>query len=300
MARSRGLTVALAAALTSLLAATTIGAAATAAAPAGSLPAGGSAPAAGPVPVSGSGAASAASAVPVAPRVTPQRTVIRRGHPVTFAATAAPGSTVTVSALRNNRWTALTRAVTVPRSGAVRLSAPLPTAGNHLVRADVLGPDRLTRHGFGPYVVTVVAPRAPMPRYVEYPLSAFLRSPAVTGALTTAGPVTVGGTRFRYDAAVRAATYPAWNPGVVAKATGCIGIRLEFALADTAGAPEVANLRVANPWAGRGAQGYVARGATGVVATVLDGGPLRIEAASGGSRVYLRGTVTCPRGALNR
>ncbi len=233
------------------------------------------------------------------PEIALRRTVIRKGQRIVFAGRAAVGSKVRLSAVMNGPWTFIGHELTVGRSGRVWLSAPLPKAGTHLVRADVVSPDRSTRYGFGPYVVTVVPRRAPMPTYVQVSFADLLASPNVAASVTRRPRITVGGAPFVYEGALRGAPQSQWTVGVVAKAIGCIGMQLEFAIADGEGGDR-ASMQVINPWAGRGGHGTVGPGAIGQVATLLDGGAFRIKVASNGSKVYVRGMLTCPRAALSR
>ncbi len=259
-------------------------------------------PAATPVPAlsgvaAGSGAGTAAAVRRhETPYVTPRRTVLREGQPMVFTGRAEPGSTVRVGAVLGGGWVPLTPAIPVRRSGVVRLSAWLPREGRYLVRADVVSRDRSTRYGFGPYVVTVVPRGTRLPAYTTYSLTQLLRSPRVSSAATTPAPIQVGGRWFAAEAAVPSAASPQWHAAITAEALGCIGLNLEVATPDNGGSGSV-SVRVDNPWAGRGAHGSATPGTIGRVSTLLDGGPFTI-ATSGGATVHLRGTLTCPKGAL--
>ncbi len=201
----------------------------------------------------------------VTPQITPQQRVLSAGRPVIFTGRAAPGSVVRISAVRGGTWVFLTPSVLVPASGRVRVSTLLGAGRLHLVRADVVSADRSTRHGFGPYVVTVDRRGARPTRYVEYPLRTLLTSPGV----------------------FTPATLPA---------TGCIGLRLSVTATDAAAG---AMVTVRNPWVGRGGSSHVAHGTTGALVGPLNGGPLRIQVTSASTSapatVRLAGTLTCPR-----
>lgn len=231
------------------------------------------------------------------PQVSPRRTELREGEPLIIAGHAAAGSTVRLSTFRGQRWTYLTPPVTVPRSGQVRISARLGRTGTHLVRADVVLRDRMVRYGLGPYVVTVAARGTRAPTYVTYPLAHVLRSPKVTASTTTGAPILVDRNRFGYAAAVTGAAYPQWTEAITADGLGCIAANLKFAIPD--GSRDTASMRVNNAWAGRGAQHTTRAGTIGGVATPMDGGRFSID-VSGGTTVYLQGTLTCRRGALDR
>lgn len=148
-------------------------------------------------------------------------------------------------------------------------------------------------------MVTVVPRKAPMPTYVQVSFADLLASPNVAASVTRRPRITVGGAPFVYEGAFRGAPQSQWIVGVVAKAIGCIGMQLEFAIADGEGGDQ-ASMQVVNPWAGRGGHGTVGPGAIGQVATLLDGGAFRIEVASNGSKVYVRGMLTCTGAALSR
>lgn len=230
------------------------------------------------------------------PQVAPRRTVLRQGQPVIFAGRAEPDSTVRISVLLDARWEALTPVVRVRRPGIVRLSASLPRQGRYLVRADVISPDRSTRYGLGPFVVTVAPTGTRLPVYASYSLTDLLRSGRVTSPAVPGRTVQVGGRPFHAEASFEAAAAPRWTAGIVAQAMGCIRTDVEFAVGDQA-RPASVGVRVVNRWVGRGGQSIAGPGGTGRIATILDGGRFAIE-ASGGAMVHLRGTVTCPRGAL--
>lgn len=249
----------------------------------------------------GSGVAPRVTAPPTRRRATPQlaprRTVLHQHEALVFVGSAEPGSTVQLSAVRDQGWAFITAPVTVPRSGKVRVGVPLRATGTHLVRADVRTADRSIRYGFGPYVVTVAPRGRRLPTYVTYSLADLLRSGKVTASATSGEPITVGGDPFAYDAAGRGPAYPDWNPAVTADHLGCISANVQFAVAD--GDAGSALVRVNNRWAGRGALSSTRAGTVGTVVTPMDGGRFTIDVA-GGTKAYLRGTFTCPKGALNR
>lgn len=273
----------------------------------------------GPAPVQAAASAPAPAAIPTAtrivpvevshattaqparrrgtPNVAPRRTVLRDGQPIVFAGRADAGSTVRVSAVLDKGWAFLTPPTAVRQPGVVRISAMLPREGVYLVRADVVSPDRSTRYGFGPYVVTVAARGTRLPTYVTYSLAELLRFPEVTASATSGPPITVGGDRFAYDAAGRGPAYPDWSPAVTAAGLGCISANLQFAVAD--GDAGSALVRISNRYAGRGALSSTRAGTVGTVVSQLDGGRFTID-VSGGATAHLRGTFTCPKDLRDR